>query len=131
MIDVLKKQGITNVLAIVTRYFGGTLLGAGGLVRAYSQSVSECLKAASFYETKYQAKFMLTTSYQGYNSLITNISSISIMDSSFTDTVSVIGCCDIDKYEGLLNDLLSCKIEIISLNKIADVPIEILVDTSL
>ena len=54
MLDVLKKQGITNILAIVTRYFGGTLLGAGGLVRAYSQSVSECLKGVKFYDTKYQ-----------------------------------------------------------------------------
>jgi uncharacterized YigZ family protein len=131
MIDVLKKQGITNILAIVTRYFGGTLLGAGGLVRAYSQSVSECLKEAKFYETKYQTKFMLTTSYQGYNALINNISYTTIMDSSFTDNVSIIGCCDIDKYDNLLNDLLACKIEVISLNKVADVPIEILVDTLL
>ena len=129
MIDVLKKQGITNILAIVTRYFGGTLLGAGGLVRAYSQSVSECLKKAKFYDTKYQTKFMLTTSYQGYNALINNISYITIMDSSFTDNVSIIGCSDIDKYTNLLNDLLACKIEVISLNKISDVPIEILVDT--
>ena len=44
MLDVLKKNNMTNILAIVTRYFGGILLGAGGLVRAYSSSVSECLK---------------------------------------------------------------------------------------
>ena len=131
MIDVLKKQGITNVLAIVTRYFGGTLLGAGGLVRAYSQSVSECLKKAKFFETKYQTKFMLTTTYQGYNALINNINYISIIDSSFTDNVSIIGCCDIEKYDNLINDLFSCKIEAISLNKVADVPTEVLVDTLL
>ena len=51
MLDVLKKNNMTNILAIVTRYFGGILLGAGGLVRAYSSSVSECLKLAKLYDT--------------------------------------------------------------------------------
>ena len=46
MLEVLKRSGVTNILAVVTRYFGGTLLGAGGLVRAYSQSVSEALREA-------------------------------------------------------------------------------------
>ena len=43
MLDVLKGSGLTYILAIVTRYFGGTLLGTGGLVRAYSSSVKETL----------------------------------------------------------------------------------------
>ena len=47
MLEVLKKNELTNVLAVVTRYFGGVLLGAGGLVRAYSGSVAEAVKAAS------------------------------------------------------------------------------------
>ncbi len=46
MLEALKKSGLTNVLAIVTRYFGGTLLGAGGLVRAYTSSVAEAIKVA-------------------------------------------------------------------------------------
>jgi uncharacterized YigZ family protein len=130
MLDVLKKQGITNILAIVTRYFGGTLLGAGGLVRAYSQSVSECLKGVKFYDTKYQTKFMLITSYPGYNSLINNISYVNILENSFTNNVNVIATCDINKYDNLMNDLYSCKVDVISLNKIGDVPIEVLIDTS-
>ncbi len=40
MLRVLQKQGLTDTVAVVTRYFGGTLLGAGGLIRAYGQSVS-------------------------------------------------------------------------------------------
>lgn len=130
MMDVLKKQGITNILAIVTRYFGGTLLGAGGLVRAYSQSVSECLKQAKFYDTKFQTKFMLITSYPGYNSLINNISYVNIIENTFTNNVNVIATCNIDKYDNLINDLYSCKVDVISLNKIGDVPIEVLIDTS-
>jgi uncharacterized YigZ family protein len=46
MLEVLKQNGVTNVLAVVTRYFGGVLLGAGGLVRAYSGAITEALHAA-------------------------------------------------------------------------------------
>lgn len=46
MLEVLKKSGLTDILVISTRYFGGIKLGAGGLVRAYSSSVSETLKNA-------------------------------------------------------------------------------------
>ncbi len=46
MLDVIKKSGLSDVLVISTRYFGGTLLGAGGLVRAYTRSASETLEAA-------------------------------------------------------------------------------------
>lgn len=46
MLEVLKKTGITNVAVVVTRYFGGIKLGAGGLIRAYSHSVAESLRLA-------------------------------------------------------------------------------------
>ncbi len=48
MIEVLKKQELTNILAISIRYFGGIKLGAGGLVRAYTKSVSETIKEVEF-----------------------------------------------------------------------------------
>lgn len=44
MLDVLAGSGVTNIAAVVVRYFGGVKLGTGGLVRAYGDSVSECLK---------------------------------------------------------------------------------------
>ena len=46
MLDVLRGQGLTDVVAVVTRWFGGTLLGAGGLVRAYSDAVRAGLELA-------------------------------------------------------------------------------------
>lgn len=46
ILDVIKKSGLSDVLVISTRYFGGTLLGAGGLVRAYTQSAADTLGAA-------------------------------------------------------------------------------------
>ena len=46
MLEVLRHRHVTDVVAVVTRYFGGVLLGAGGLVRAYSSAVSEALDVA-------------------------------------------------------------------------------------
>lgn len=46
MMECIKKKGVTDVLCVVTRYFGGILLGAGGLVRAYSKSCSQSIEAA-------------------------------------------------------------------------------------
>lgn len=50
MLNVLKKQELNNIIAIVTRYFGGIKLGAGGLTRAYTQAVAEALKEANIVE---------------------------------------------------------------------------------
>ncbi len=46
ILEMLEKQGITDVVCVVTRYFGGTLLGTGGLVRAYTESAKEGVAAS-------------------------------------------------------------------------------------
>lgn len=46
MLEVFKREGITNVVCVVTRYFGGVLLGAGGLLRAYTKSAKDALDSA-------------------------------------------------------------------------------------
>lgn len=53
ILNILKKNNLTNILAIVIRYFGGIKLGAGGLVRAYSNSVLDTLKLSSIVELSY------------------------------------------------------------------------------
>lgn len=50
MLNILANEGLSNVLVIVTRYFGGILLGTGGLVRAYSETVKEALKLSNYIE---------------------------------------------------------------------------------
>lgn len=61
--DVIEKQGISDVCVIVTRYFGGILLGAGGLVRAYSQSAAAGVEAAGVAETVPALDLQLTLDY--------------------------------------------------------------------
>lgn len=50
MLNIIANEGLSNVLVIVTRYFGGILLGTGGLVRAYSEAIKEALKLAEIVE---------------------------------------------------------------------------------
>lgn len=63
MLEVLKKQDLHDTLAVVTRYFGGTKLGAGGLIRAYSHAVSEGLQSIGIVLRKRQQELFLTIHY--------------------------------------------------------------------
>ena len=63
MLDVLLGENLHNVCVVVTRYFGGTLLGTGGLVRAYSQAVKEGLFNCRLMELHLGRKLMLKTEY--------------------------------------------------------------------
>ena len=63
MLTVLEKQGLTNVVAVVTRYFGGIKLGTGGLVRAYSSSISQALKVATLTTVTTLQEYQIHFSY--------------------------------------------------------------------
>lgn len=63
MLEVLRRREITDTLAIVTRYFGGIMLGAGGLIRAYGSSVSEAIDGIGVVERKPLSIQMLVASY--------------------------------------------------------------------
>lgn len=63
MLEVLRHRNLTDVVAVVTRYFGGILLGAGGLVRAYSSAVSEALDEAQIIERVAMARLLVSTSH--------------------------------------------------------------------
>ncbi|MFR0986611.1 MAG: YigZ family protein [Frisingicoccus sp.] len=65
MLDVLLGAGLHNVCVVVTRYFGGTLLGTGGLVRAYSQAVQEGLANSLIVEKTMSCRMKIYTDYNG------------------------------------------------------------------
>ncbi len=69
MFEVLKKEGLTDVCCVVTRYFGGILLGAGGLVRAYSNGVKIAIDAARIKEIKPARRLKITLSYSFYGKI--------------------------------------------------------------
>ena len=82
-----KKNDLTNILAITTRYFGGIKLGAGGLIRAYSSSVSAALKDVIFYETHLQSIYQFQIDYSDYSKNIDYWNTLSITSSSFEANV--------------------------------------------
>ena len=65
MLDVILGEDIYNVAVVVTRYFGGVLLGTGGLVRAYSKAVQEGLAGSLVIEKKKGISLKVTTDYTG------------------------------------------------------------------
>ena len=69
MLDVLLKEGVTNVAVVVTRYFGGVLLGTGGLVRAYQKAVQEGLAASVIIEKRKASLLSVGTDYNGVGKL--------------------------------------------------------------
>ncbi len=69
MLEVLRGRGLTDVLAVVTRYFGGVKLGAGGLVRAYGAAVSAAVDAAGTVELAYWPRLLVRVDYGAAGSL--------------------------------------------------------------
>lgn len=69
MLDVLLNEDIHNVCVVVTRYFGGILLGTGGLVRAYQGAVKEGLKNSAIIEKQQGVRLRITTDYNGIGKL--------------------------------------------------------------
>ena len=66
MLTVLEKQGLTNIVAVVTRYFGGIKLGAGGLIRAYSGSVAHAIEEIGRVEVKELTGLTVELTYSQY-----------------------------------------------------------------
>ncbi|MGP6140100.1 MULTISPECIES: YigZ family protein [unclassified Jeotgalibaca] len=90
MLEVLKKNDLKYVAAVVTRYFGGTKLGAGGLIRAYSKSVSSALKEIGIVERAIQVPVSCTVSYSASGKLENNLlqSTYTVIDTTYTDQVT-------------------------------------------
>ena len=108
MLEILKKREITNVCAVVTRYFGGIKLGAGGLIRAYAGSVGHALDQVGLVKFVPQEQLILTLDYGNYDGLQRFLSAqgLVISESEFLSDVTVKLFVDLDKAEQLLADLI-------------------------
>ena len=103
MLDVLTGEEIHNAAIVVTRYFGGTLLGTGGLVRAYSAAAKQGL-ASSVIITKIPGvKLRLATDYAGLGKIqyILGQRGIKILDSIYTDKVEIAALVPLDVLEAV------------------------------
>lgn len=89
ILDCLKKNELTNVLAVVTRYFGGIKLGASGLVRAYSSTTSLCVKTISSLHLKRCIYCFITVSYTNYNKITRFLSSYEEIEKVFEVNINL------------------------------------------
>lgn len=90
VLDVFKKNDITNFVCIVVRYFGGIKLGAGGLVRAYSSSASLALKEAGTKPIINYTNLELTFSYGFMNIIENKLKNYEVISKNFTTNVTLI-----------------------------------------
>lgn len=90
MLDVLLREGITNAAVVVTRYFGGVLLGTGGLVRAYQRAVQEGLENSCLIEKKRGMLLSVRTDYNlaGKLQYLFGMQNIQVIDAEYAADVT-------------------------------------------
>ena len=91
MLDVLLREGITNVAVVVTRYFGGVLLGTGGLVRAYQEATKAGLNASKIIVKQKGKRLSVQTDYTGLGKLQYLFASenITLEETEYTENVTI------------------------------------------
>ena len=99
IIEVMKARGVTNCAVVVTRYFGGVLLGAGGLVRAYSQGAAAAINACGVGVMHPTARYLMEISYPMLNRMDYFLKDqlVQIEDKAFTDVITytlIVRCAD-------------------------------------
>lgn len=87
MLNVVKKEELTNILAITVRYFGGIKLGAGGLVRAYTKSLTSTLSLIEFVPLEKGYLISLTTAYSKQKALDYTLKDIKILKKDYHEEV--------------------------------------------
>jgi len=108
MLGVLENHNLTNVCVVVTRYFGGIKLGAGGLIRAYAGSVALAVKEIGIVEIKEQAGIQIQMSYAQYQEYGNFLKEHNLMEleTNFTDQVETIIFVDKENKEAIKASLI-------------------------
>lgn len=103
MLGVLENHNLTNICVVVTRYFGGIKLGAGGLIRAYAGSVALAVKEIGIIEIKEQAGIAIQMSYTQYQEYSNFLKAHNLMelDTNFTDQVDTMIYVDKEEKENI------------------------------
>lgn len=107
VLDVFKKNNVTNFVCIVVRYFGGIKLGAGGLVRAYSSSASLALKTAGIMPIIHYQELNLCFNYSFLQHIETKLKEYEIISKTFTTNVNLVIKVPVDKIKELSEVLIA------------------------
>lgn len=109
VLEVIKREGLCGVAVVVTRYFGGILLGAGGLVRAYAKAAKMAIDAAGVCEFRPFVEFLLSVDYTHYEKIKKELEphGVKLDSCDFSDKVVFSLAVDCEKYadfEKFVND---------------------------
>lgn len=112
ILNVLEKRGVENIAAFVVRYFGGIKLGAGGLVRAYGNSVKEALTRAAFYDIYYVPGHRVICDYETANRLNHKLRNITVyLNLEYKEEVTISFALKNEDDLMMIKDLGGLKIE--------------------
>ena len=112
VLDIIRKRGCTDTVIVVTRYFGGTLLGTGGLVHAYTSAALGALEAAEIIRYDVYAKVSIKVNYSDYGKISASLSELGFRteDTLYDADVSIIGSIikgRVDELEENLTEITS------------------------
>lgn len=109
IIEVMKARGVTNCAVVVTRYFGGVLLGAGGLVRAYSQGAATAINACGVGVMHPTARYLMEVSYPMLNRMDFFLKSepIIVEEKTFTDVITYTLIVKCEDEEGFVSRVVN------------------------
>ena len=124
MLEVLLRENIKNIVVVVTRYFGGTLVGTGGLVRAYTQAVKEGLNDCKIGVLRMGVPLALTTDYNGIGKILYLLSAMGLTpkDSDYGEKVTLQVLVPVEEKDRLVRDITEAtagKTEILQENPIS------------
>lgn len=118
MLSVLEKEEVTNVAVVVTRYFGGKLLGKGGLIRAYTKGVADTVGPNALYKRDYlRVELILSYNILGQIENYLNEEKYLVINKSYTDEVSFEIYVRNDKFDKFYEDLINMTSANIKINK--------------
>lgn len=91
MLEILKHENLTNIVCCVTRYFGGTLLGTGGLVRAYSESLKDAISKSTFLNESEVFVYSFKVSYSDEMKILSFLrdNNFSVVEKDYSDKVYI------------------------------------------
>lgn len=121
MLSVLEKEEVTNVAVVVTRFFGGKLLGKGGLIRAYTKGVADTVGPNALYKRDYfRVELILSYTILGQIENYLNEEKLQVIDKAYTDEVRFGIYVRKDKYPKFEEDLINITSANIKINKIEE-----------
>ncbi len=107
VLDVIRKNGCTDTVIVVTRYFGGTLLGTGGLVHAYTAAALGALREAQIIRYDLYTELALSLSYSDHSKITTFLdeSGFRVLDTAYFENVVISGKIISSMLEGFIEQL--------------------------